>query len=223
VSAVRAVAFDFNGTLSDDEPILLGIYAQIFAERGRPLSADEYYGCLAGLSDPEIMRTWLGPSVPDLDELVDRRIALYRAAVVDGSTVRAPVREAVRYAAGRVPVAVVSGAARIEIEPVLRGAGIARCVGAIVAAEDVEEGKPDPACYRRALDALARLCDSEPQAPLLAEQVLVFEDTEAGVASAKAAGMLCVAVAGTASAGRLAAADAVVPTLDVEVLRRFLV
>ena len=35
---VRAVAFDFNGTLSDDEPILLSVYRELFAEQGRPLA-----------------------------------------------------------------------------------------------------------------------------------------------------------------------------------------
>ena len=34
--SVRAVVFDFNGTLSDDEPILLRIYQELFAEHGRP-------------------------------------------------------------------------------------------------------------------------------------------------------------------------------------------
>ena len=39
----RAVTFDFNGTLSDDEQILFGVYAELFAEHGRPLRADEYF------------------------------------------------------------------------------------------------------------------------------------------------------------------------------------
>ena len=54
----RAVIFDFNGTLSHDEPILLAIFQELFAEYGRPLSAEEYFDELAGLSDPEIVRTF---------------------------------------------------------------------------------------------------------------------------------------------------------------------
>ena len=56
---VRAVIFDFNGTLSHDEPILCEIFCELFAEHGRPLSTQEYFDELAGLSDPEIVRTWL--------------------------------------------------------------------------------------------------------------------------------------------------------------------
>ena len=62
-----AIIFDFNGTLSDDEPILCEIFRTLFAEHGRPLTAEQYYDELAGLSDPEIVRTWLGRDHPDVE------------------------------------------------------------------------------------------------------------------------------------------------------------
>src|SRR6266508_568060 len=52
----RAMVFDFNGTLSHDEPILCEIFIALMAERGRPLSAQEYYDELVGLSDEEAVR-----------------------------------------------------------------------------------------------------------------------------------------------------------------------
>jgi beta-phosphoglucomutase len=211
---VRAVIFDFNGTLSNDEPILFEIFRDLFAEYGRPLSAEEYFDELAGLSDPEIVRTWLGAENPAVDEVIDRRIERYREIVADGSSISEDVREAVRYAAERVPVAVVSGAARPEIEPVLDAAGLTASVSIVVAAEDVAAGKPDPAGYLRALELLDQ--------GLAASDVLVFEDTEAGVASAKAAGMQCIAVLGTLAPERLVAADEIVPALDVSVMERLL-
>ena len=211
---VRAVIFDFNGTLSNDEPILFEIFRDLFAEYGRPLSAQEYFDELAGLSDPEIVRAWLGEDHPAVDEAIERRTERYRALVADGSSVPEEVREAVRYAAERVPVAVVSGAARAEIEPVLESAGLTALASVVVAAEDVADGKPDPAGYLRALELLDHGIE--------AADVLVFEDTEAGVASAKAAGMRCVAVLGTLAPERLAAAEEVVPKLDVDLMRRLL-
>src|SRR6478752_7670070 len=105
--APGAVIFDFNGTLSDDEPILYAVYAELFAEHGRPLSEREYYEELAGHAEEEILERWLGRSSP---ELVADRIARYRARASDGATVYPEVRAAVRYAAQRVPVAIVSGA-----------------------------------------------------------------------------------------------------------------
>jgi len=208
------VIFDFNGTLSQDEPILYAIFRDLFAGYGRPLSEEEYFEQLAGLSDPEIVRTWLGPDHPAVDEAIERRTVRYRELAADGSTVPPAVREAVRYAAERVPVAVVSGAARPEIEPVLEAAGLAGLVSVVVAAEDVARGKPHPDGYLRALELL--------DGGLVAADVLVFEDTEAGIAAARAAGMRCVAVLGTLAPERLAAADELVPALDVDLLRRML-
>jgi beta-phosphoglucomutase len=211
---VRAVIFDFNGTLSNDEPILCEIFRELFGEHGKPLSAEEYFDRLAGHSDPEIVRMWLGADHPDVDEVIEERVARYRAAVSDGSTVSAAVRDAVRYAAARVPVALVSGAARAEIEPVVAAAGLGDSFRAVVSADDISEGKPNPEGYVRALELLDE--------SIGAAEVVVFEDTEAGVASAKAAGMRCIAVLGTLKPARLAAADEIVPAIDVALMRRVL-
>ena len=208
----RAVVFDFNGTLSDDEPVLCEIFMHLFAEHGRPMSAQEYFDRLAGLSDPEIVRTWLGPDNPDVDAVITERVARYTAAVADGSSVHDHVREAVRYAAGRVPIAICSGAARAEIEPVVEAAGIAACFRAIVTSDDVAAGKPDPEGYAKAF-ALLGVDPSEG---------LVVEDTEAGIASAKAAGAgVVLAVRTTLEPHRLARADELVDRVDPDVIRRY--
>lgn len=209
----RAVTFDFNGTLSHDEPILCEIFVELFAEHGRPLSAQEYFDELAGLSDPEIIRTWLGRDHPAIDEVIDERVSRYRAAVADGSTVPQAVRDAVRYAASRVPIAVVTGAARAEVEPVMAAAGLLDLFAAIVSSDDVVDGKPHPEGYLRAVELMG----------VEAGRTVAFEDTEAGVASAKAAGLRCLAVLGTLDPKRLAAADEIVPALDVALMERELV
>jgi beta-phosphoglucomutase len=210
---IAAVVFDFNGTLSDDEPVLCEIFMHLFAEHGRPMSAQEYFDRLAGLSDPEIVRTWLGKDHPDVQGVVDERVRRYRAAVADGSTVHEHVREAVRYAAERVPLAICSGAARAEIEPVVEAAGIADCFRAIVSSDDVVHGKPDPEGYVQALGLLG----------ILPRSALVVEDTEAGIASARTAGVGHVlALRTTLEPERLAQADELIDRLDVDVMRRCL-
>jgi HAD superfamily hydrolase (TIGR01509 family) len=210
----RAIVFDFNGTLSDDEPILCEIFVRLFTEHGRPLSAQQYFDQLAGLSDPEIVRTWLGHDHPSVDTVIEARIERYRAAVADGSSVHEHVRKAVRYAAARVPVAVCSGAATAEIEPVLEASGLAALVCGIVSSDDVVKGKPDPEGYLRALELLSGVA---------AADVVVFEDTEAGVASARAAGVgHVVALTGTLDPKRLRDADELIDRLDVAAVRRCL-
>jgi beta-phosphoglucomutase-like phosphatase (HAD superfamily) len=212
----RAVTFDFNGTLSDDEEILFGVYAALFAEHGHPLGRDDYFTHLAGLSEHEIVRAWLGDR-DDLESIVRVRIDRYRQAVTDGSTVSERIRAAVRYTASRVPVAVVSGATRAEIEPVVAAAGLADCFCAIVDGEDVADGKPHPESYEMAVGLLGRHASG-----LVPGEVVAFEDTEAGVASAKAAGVRCVALAGTLPRARLRQADEIVETIDEPLLRRLL-
>jgi beta-phosphoglucomutase-like phosphatase (HAD superfamily) len=211
---VSAVIFDFNGTLSDDEPVLCEIFMHLFAEHGRPLSAQEYFDRLAGLSDPEIVTTWLGENHPDVSAVVDERTTRYRAAASDGSTIHEHTREAVRFAAERVPVAICSGAARAEIEPVVEAAGLAPCFRAIVSSDDVVHGKPDPEGYLKTLGLL----DADPG------KALVLEDTEAGIASARAAGVgRVLAMQTTLEPHRLAAADELIDRIDVDLMRRFLV
>src|SRR5262245_49601382 len=211
--AVTAVVFDFNGTLSDDEPVLCEIFMHLFAEHGRPMSAQEYFDQLAGLSDPEIVKTWLGEEHPAVQDVIDERGRRYRAAAADGSTIHEYVREAVRLAAEQVPLAICSGAARAEIEPVVEAAGVVGCFRAIVSSDDVAHGKPDPEGYRKAFERL----EADPL------RAAVFEDTEAGIASARAAGVgRVLAMRTTLEPHRLAGADELVDRLDVAVMRGLL-
>jgi len=211
---VGTVIFDFNGTLSDDEPILCEIFMQLFSEHGKPMSAQEYFDRLVGLSDPEIVRAWLGDDHPDVEAVIEERTRRYRDAVADGSSVHEHVREAVRFAASRVPLAICSGAARAEIEPVVDAAGLVACFETIVSSDDVAHGKPDPEGYAKALAAL----DVDPA------DSLVVEDTEAGIASARAAGVgRVVALQTTLDPRRLREADSLIDRLDIAVMRRYLV
>lgn len=210
MGTVRALMFDFNGTLSHDEPLLLAIYQRLFARHGRPLTEEQYYSLLAGLPEEEIIGGWLGVDGPLLASLVAERIESYATAAADGSTVSGPVRAAVRYAAAHVPVAIVSGAFRAEIVPVVDAAGLATELAAIVTADDVEHGKPHPDGYLLALERLG----------VAAPEAVAFEDTEAGVASAKAAGLRCFAVRGTLPDARLAQADEIVDRIDVALVGR---
>ena len=209
---VSAFAFDFNGTLSNDEPVLCGIFQELFRERGRSLTKREYYEELAGLSDEAIVTTWLGEDYPDVTGVVSERIARYRALVADGSTIDERTRRAVRFAAERVPVAVVSGAARVEIAPVLEAAELASAFQAVVSSDSVVHGKPHPESYLSALELLG----------VAGSDALAFEDTEVGVASAKGAGMYTVGVLGTMGPERLTAADELAERVDVALVERLL-
>jgi beta-phosphoglucomutase len=206
-----AVLFDFNGTLSHDEPIWFEVYRELYAERGRPITQEEYFGQLAGLSDEEGVTKWLGRSDP---ELVREGIARFLAAAGDGSTVPPASREAVAAAAEVVPVGIVTTARREVLDRIAAAAGLASHISLTVTAEDVTRTKPDPEGYLVALDRLGAGID--------AAGVLVFEDTPLGVSAAKAAGMRCAAVLGSAPRERLSEADEIVERLDAVTVLRLL-
>jgi HAD superfamily hydrolase (TIGR01509 family) len=208
---VTALLFDFNGTLSDDEGVQCAIFRELFAEQGRPLSQQEYFDELAGRSDPEIVERWLGSGHPAAAEVLERRVQLFRERAGDGSTVPPHVREAVLRAAGRSRLAIVSGAARAEVDTVLRATGL-DVFEVIVTAEDVTRGKPDPEGY---LLALLRL-------RLQAADAVAIEDSPPGIEAANAAGVRCVAVLGTVPRERLGQADEIVPRLDAGLVDRLL-
>ncbi len=206
---INAVVFDFNGTLSDDEPVLLAVYQELFAAEGRPLTEAEYYEQLAGHTDEEMFARWLGRADP---ALIAERVARYIARVSDGSTVDDDTRAAVRFAASRAPVAIVSAAVRSEIDAVVAAAGIREAISLIVSQDDVAKGKPDPECYLTA----ARLLGVAPGG------LLAFEDTDVGLAAAQAAGARVVGLTRTLGAERMAAADELVERIDVPLLERLL-
>jgi beta-phosphoglucomutase-like phosphatase (HAD superfamily) len=213
----RALIFDFNGTLSDDEDIMELVTAEALAPHARPPTHQEYVDRLAGLSDEAMVREWLGDR-DDVDAIVADRIEGYRRRMSDGRTIYQDMRKVVRWAASVVPVAIVSGAARAEILPVIEAAGIAELFTAVVTSDDVEHGKPHPEGY---VIGLERLRDRAPD--LSPGDVAVIEDTEAGVLAAKAAGMRCLALLGTMPPERLAAADELIERIDLELVRRLLV
>ena len=210
---IRAVLFDFNGTLSQDEPVWFEVYRDVLAAHGRPITRAEYFEHLTGLSDAEAAATWLGPEYPRLTDVVEEGVARFRMLAGDGSTVPQAAREAVAVAAARVPVGVVTTGLRAGLDQLLAAAGLDEHVAFTITAEDVSRTKPDPEGYLLALERLGGIP---------AGDVLVLEDTPVGVEAARAAGMRCVAVLGTVPRERLAAADEIVEVLDANCVRRLL-
>lgn len=211
VLTTEAVVFDFNGTLADDEPILQSIFTELLARHGVRLTAERYYRDLAGLSDSEIAARGLALGGGRADPaaaaaLVRDKGLLYRERVAHRSPLRPGAAALVRALATRVPVGVVSGAPRADVETVLSGEGLLDRLTVLVCAEDVRAGKPDPEGYLRALDVLA---------PVPPGAVVAIEDSLAGIDAAKRAGMRCLAVRGTApESARAARADGVLDDLD---------
>ncbi len=115
--------------------------------------------------------------------VVGRKESLYYA-MLDRLKPVAEVLAVVEANAGKLPYAIVSGSPRASIERTLATLGLSHYFPVIVGAEDYARGKPDPEPFLTAAHILG----------VPAAECLVFEDAEAGIASAEAAGMRYVRV-----------------------------
>jgi HAD superfamily hydrolase (TIGR01509 family) len=216
---LRAVLFDFNGVLVDDEPIHLQIFQRVLGEEGIPLAADAYYSRYVGLDDRACFAAVLAAAgetatVPRLMRLIARKASYYQERIRrEGYPFFPGAVELVEaLSAGATMLGVVSGALREEVEGALRQAGILNRFKVLVTAEDVREGKPDPEGYLRALEALNSL-PPLPERLLHPHEVLAIEDSPAGLAAAGELGFATLGIAHTLPEDRLGGADAAAGSL----------
>lgn len=179
--------FDMDGTLVDSEPLSDKLVMQLLDDRGLPpppFPLSRFHG-----------QTWatveatLGELYPALSglPLADRFEGAFHDLL--GRELPATIagaREAVAAAARRSAVGIVSSSPRATIELVAAGLGISEYCRVIVGAEDVRRSKPHPECYLLAAE----------RAGVPPGGCLVFEDSDAGLEAARAAGMTAVGILG---------------------------
>lgn len=214
---IRSIIFDFNGVLIDDEHVHFSLFRDVLAEEGISFTERQYHEEYLGYDDREcfevaLSRSGRSATSGQVQELIQRKAVRYVKVAENGLRVFPGAIEAVRSLSAVWPIAICSGALRGEIEFALDRFGLRATIDAIVAAEDTERGKPDPEGYELALDALR----SAGHEDLEAGHCLVIEDSQAGIAAAKAAGMWAVGITNTypAEVLRRAGADAILTTLE---------
>jgi HAD superfamily hydrolase (TIGR01509 family) len=220
-AVLRAVFFDFNGVLLDDEPLHGELLRALASEDEIDVPFERYATRYVGMSDRTAVAAIWGdagrPLPPDaLRRLLAEKARRYAGAIAERAFFPG-ARELVREAARRVPIGAVSGALRAELVGGLKRAGVFDRFTALVASEDVTRGKPDPEGYLRGLELVNRDLARRREEPIGARHALAIEDTEHGVAAARAAGLKVIAVGHTLPRHRLEGADAFVPRLlDLE-------
>ncbi len=211
-----AVIFDFNGTLSDDEPVLFDIFSELFRTHlDWTMTTEDYRDELLGRSDREIIERAVARhgrgTEQEVNELLRLRQGVYKQRVADRNPIAdATVRLVKLLADNEIPLGIVTGAQRDDALAVLAGSPAGEFFGVLIAEEDVSDGKPHPEGFLTA----ARLLHRRPR------DVLVFEDSVPGVQAANAAGMHCLAVAAEPSTELQATAKAIVAELSTELVEQ---
>ena len=211
-----AVIFDFDGVIVDTEPLHYQAFQRLLEPAGLGFTWDQYVETYMGFDDRDAFLeafkgTARGLSSSELAELIDRKALLFQEIIRGGIIAYPGVVKLIRdiHRSG-LPLAISSGALRSDIDPILNTLGIEECFDIIVTADDVAKSKPDPECYRL---ALARL-NQYHACSIPAHKVLAIEDTPAGIAAAKGAGLQVLAVTNSYPAEQLTCADLIMETLD---------
>ena len=212
---LRAVIFDFNGIIVDDEPIHFRLFQKVLGEEGIVLTEEAYYARYLGFDDRGAFSFGYGEHHRPLNdaklaELIDRKAHYYQEAIRNHVAIFPGVKPLLAELAKSVPLAVASGALRQEIQTILSTTGLIDYFATIVSAEDVERGKPEPDIFLKALASLnAKNGDA-----IQARECVVIEDSKEGIKGARAAGMKCLAVTNSHPPELLHEANAIVKSLE---------
>ncbi len=179
-----AILFDFDGTLVDSEPIHYECWQQILTPFGVVLSWEEYCRNCIGVSDRAMIRQLADGMGLDFDELYAQYPAkkeLLRDRMLAAPPMEAEIRNFLLDFEA-LPMGLVTSSYRLEVEPVLEALEVRARFVAAVFGDEVKNLKPHPEPYLLAAERLG------------VRRPLVFEDSEAGLASARAAGFTAIRV-----------------------------
>jgi HAD superfamily hydrolase (TIGR01509 family) len=204
--AVKAVLFDFDGTLVDTEGPAFRAWQEIYADHGHELALERWVECVGTIGGFDPLEH-LGSLGGEIDrEVIHGRRVRRRDALTELELLRAGVPEYLEQARRLgISVGIVTSGPSEWVAGHLARLGEADGWECIVCADrDASAAKPAPTLYLRALGVLG----------IAASEAVAIEDSPNGIRAAKGAGIFCVAVPNPVTASLdLSAADLVVDSL----------
>jgi HAD superfamily hydrolase (TIGR01509 family) len=185
---LKALLFDLDGTLAETNSVHFSTWVETLKPYGIDVTWNFYRDKISGRTTPEVSEDLL----PDLAHEEARKVGESKEESFrerTGELVPLPgllefVEEARRRGMG---VALVTNAPKENVFAMLDALGLEDAFEPTIVAEDVGVGKPDPAPYNAALEALG----------VRADEAVAFEDSPSGIASSVAAGIPTVGIAST--------------------------
>lgn len=189
---LRAACFDLDGVVVDSEPLHFEAEKQALAPHGIDLTLDDKAEFVGYPLHEVAVRMAARFGLPDPKAFYLERQRIFESLVASMLGLRPGALGVLDLLASRgVHCALVTSGSRRYVDGVLAGFGLGRYFEFVIAEEDVREHKPLPGPYL----AAARLLGLPPVA------CLALEDSPTGVASARAAGLYCVAIPSQPTAG----------------------
>ena len=182
----RAILFDFDGVIADTDNYHVAAWQRTLAVMGWQV-ADELASRATEIDDRAFLAELFaqrGIADGNVGPWVERKQALTVQLLKESPRIYPGVVALVRELHGRARLAVVSSTWRENITAVLGAVGLVDLFDSIVGKEDVKALKPAPEAYELALKKLR----------LAAKSTVAIEDSPAGLASARAAGISAIAV-----------------------------
>jgi HAD superfamily hydrolase (TIGR01509 family) len=200
---MRAVLWDLDGTLVDSEEYHWLAWCETLQAIGVTITHGQFLVSFGQRNDA-VLPAWVPGATPEeLHRIGDDKEEVYRRIVREHGIAALPgAAEWVRKLNQEGWLqAIASSAPRANIDVMLQVLGLAEDFQAVVAAEDVQRGKPDPQVFQMAASRLG----------VPAERCVVVEDAVPGVEAARRAGMRSI---GAARNGKPLDADIVVASLE---------
>jgi beta-phosphoglucomutase len=198
--ALKAVLFDFNGVIINDEPIHEAALEEVLIEENMRPKEGEFQELCFGRSDRACLIDLFARrerllSDRDLQRLLARKQAIYcdRIGQLDKIPSYPGLEDLIyKLRVAQIKLAIVSGSQRQGIDIALDRLNLTEYFSVIVSADDIQTSKPDPEGYLLGID---RLNQTFPDLDLTPQSSLAIEDSPAGIAAAKQAGITVVGVA----------------------------
>lgn len=199
---IKAIIFDMNGVIIDDEHIHEMAFKNTLAKYGIELDHNTYLEFFAGKTDNfgyENIAEKFGKNLP-IDKLLEEKKRIYLELFPESKRDYPGVIKLINSLSNNFVLALTSSSTRKEVDLIINEFGIKDNFKITISANDVKKGKPDPEPYIVTAEKIG----------LKPEECAVIEDSRSGVISAKAAGCYCIGITTTHSEEDLAEADIIV-------------
>lgn len=196
---IRAVFFDFDGTLVDSERLHYECWMDAVEPYGGHILWQEYYQLLTGRSDRDagrllLTRAGFEPTEDLVNKACQSKTRAYKARFLDELSIEMSVASWIRNTTDYLYIGVVTSSQEHEVAPILVKSRIYTSLSLLVCGDHVENLKPDPEPYLLAIQRATKAAEAQGDLPIAIEECLAFEDSEAGISAATAAGLRVVEI-----------------------------